>query len=164
MMLVWRKCQAISEQTGDSSAFLPNYVNIIVNIIVNSVSFIFHISVRINFNRIDDGLLYSIPDFNAWHKVTGIRPDANCKCCVVMSCFLQHLPLAVATRFRSSTVAAYRLTGWGPHSRRGTDRRLPSAKWLWGPFNRHLLPGREGGKAPCAWNWPLTPGVRMHDA
>jgi hypothetical protein len=57
-MQVWRNCQVLSEQTSNSSAFLIamyrlKYVSVL-NYCTDSIS---HVSIRINCNRISDGLL-----------------------------------------------------------------------------------------------------------
>jgi hypothetical protein len=57
MMQFWRHCQVLSEQTSDSSAVL-NAASFKVCTQLWTEFLIFHISIRINCNRIGEGLLY----------------------------------------------------------------------------------------------------------
>jgi hypothetical protein len=56
-MQAWRNCQDLTEVTSDSSAFLNVICLLKLFIQLWTAFFIFHISNRINYNRITEGLL-----------------------------------------------------------------------------------------------------------
>jgi hypothetical protein len=58
MMQILRYCKVLSEQTSDSSSFLNAMCPFNLWTQLWTAFFIFHISIRINFNRISEGLLY----------------------------------------------------------------------------------------------------------